>query len=363
MWERLKRSRLFFIASGIVFIVDGIGRIETVAELYKSAKSWLASRSDIHLAWPPHTLVAVGVFFLVLGLISFIWPKRLVLGLLSFILPKYELKDTPNPSPPLDKPAPQRTDTHQASVPHVDLIFELPKNHDTSPGWLVRDEEIKVVNTSNVVAYDVSIQPKESHLYKAEFKTIARLEKDHPAYVEMDLRAKPSGTFYRQFEALLKFELENSSEDDSFNVRVPMIVQFYDDKKKVLYQTTHEVIYNTFWLDAQTHLVEGTTPIKTAPPLPDTAALVNTGPGPNKLLVKRIMRGTEKLMAWEIVRDGFPNAFFVEFSIRNLEPKSCVTSDHRVANGEWHEWYKEWKQQPGGFGGASGDGLDGTLPW
>jgi hypothetical protein len=59
-----------------------------------------------------------------------------------------------------------------------------------------------------------------------------------------------------------------------------------------------------------------------APRLPDTAALVNTGPGANKLLVKRTMRGTEKLMAWEIVRDGFPNAFFVEFSIRNLEPKS-----------------------------------------
>jgi hypothetical protein len=70
MWERLKRSRLFFIASGIIFIIDGIGRIEPVAKLYKSVKSWSASRSDIHLAWPPHILVAVGVFFLVLGLIG-----------------------------------------------------------------------------------------------------------------------------------------------------------------------------------------------------------------------------------------------------------------------------------------------------
>jgi hypothetical protein len=108
----------------------------------------------------------------------------------------------------------------------------------------VRDEQIKVVNTSNVVAYDVSIQPKESPLYKAEFKTIARLEKDHPVYVEMDLCAKPSGTFYRQFEALLKSELENSSEDDNFNLRVPMIVQFYDDKKRI-YTRRHTKLFTT----------------------------------------------------------------------------------------------------------------------
>ena len=68
-------------------------------------------------------------------------------------------------------------------------------------------------------------------------------------------------------------------------------------------------------------------------------------------------------MAWEIVREGFPTGYFVEFAIRKLEPQSYATADYRVANEKWHEWYKQWKQQPGGFGGASGDGLDGTLPW
>jgi hypothetical protein len=103
--------------------------------------------------------------------------------------------------------------------------------------------------------------------------------------------------------------------------------------------------------------------IDVAPPLPDTAGLINTGPGPNKQLIRRIMRGTEKLMAWEIIREGLPNVFFVEFTVRNLEPDSCVSADYKVASAQWHEWYKLWKQQPGGFGGASGDGLDGTLPW
>ena len=99
------------------------------------------------------------------------------------------------------------------------------------------------------------------------------------------------------------------------------------------------------------------------PPLPDAAGLINTGPGPNKRLIKRIMRGSEKLIAWEIIREELPNVFFVEFTVRNLESDSCITADYKVANSQWHEWYKLWKQQPGGFGGASGDGLDGTLPW
>jgi hypothetical protein len=227
----------------------------------------------------------------------------------------------------------------------------------------VRDEKIKVVNTSDLIAYDVSIQPKESHLYEAEFETIPRLEKGQPVYAAMKLQAKSSGVYYSQFEALLNFELENSSDNENFNVRVPMLVRFYDDKKNVLYQTTHEVVYDGFWREARTHLVEGTAPIQLTPPLPDVAALVNTGPSPGKLLKKHIMRGTEKLMAWEIIRVGLPNCYFVEFTMRDKEPKSCITTSHKEANEQWHEWYTEWKQQPGSFGGSSGTGLDGTLPW
>jgi hypothetical protein len=282
----------------------------------------------------------------------------------------------PTPTKPLRSPATkpvlaQLTDVTTYSgeelkraldaAPHIDLIFDLPKTDDTR--GLVRDEQLSVVNTSDTIAYDVSIQPRETHSYKAEFETIARLEKGHPVFAVMDLRAKPGGAYHKEFEMLLKLELEHSSEDDNFNVRVPIVVRFYDAKKKFLYQTSHEVIYNAFWHEAHVHLIRGTTPIKLTPPLPDASALVNTPPGPNKRLVKRIMRGPDKLMAWEILRGEFPRGYFVEFAVRNLEPKSGISLDYRVANEQWHEWYKEWKQQPGGFGGASGDGLFGELPW
>jgi len=340
---------LFFIVGGFLLIVDQIGRIQTVKDLYTEGKNWFASRSDIQLTWPPHTLLAVGVFFLLLGLISFLLPER---------------KKASSPPPPLEAHTPKYlAEQPVGEAPHVDLIFELPKNHGTSPGQLVRDEKIKVVNTSDIIAYDVSIQPKESHLYEAEFETIARLEKGHPAFAVMKLRAKSSGVYYSQFEELLSFELETSSDEENFKVRVPMVVQFYDDKKKVLYQTTHEVIYDGFWREAHTYLVQGTAPVQVTPPLPDVAALVNTGPSANKLLIKLIMRGTEKLMAWEIIREGLPNCYFVEFAMRDQVPKAYITSSNKEANEQWHEWYKVWKQQPGGFGGSFGTGLDGTLPW
>jgi hypothetical protein len=350
MWERLKRryTRLFFIIGGVLFIIDQIGRIQTFKDLYTAGKSWLASRSDIHLTWPPHTLLVVGVFFVVLGLVSFFWP---------------EPKKATNPVRMLEAHSAKNPTPELGTAPHIDLVFDLQKNHSTGPGLLLRDEKIKVVNTSDLIAYDVSIQPKESHLYEAEFETIPRLEKGHPIYAVMKLRAKSSGVYYSQFEALLNFELENSNDNENFNVRVPMLVRFYDDKKKVLYQTTHEVIYDGFWRAARTHLVQGTSPVEMTPSLLDVAGLVNTGPSPSKLLKKRIMRGTEKLMAWEIVRAGLPNCYFVEFAMRDRDPQAHITADYKEANVRWHEWYKVWKQQPGAFGGSSGDGLDGTLPW
>jgi hypothetical protein len=356
MWERFRRryGRVFFILGGILIIIDQIGRFQTLAALYDAGKSWFASRSDVHLnwplahlVWPSHTLLGVGVFFVLLGLVSFFWPLKPD--------PKY-VEVVPIPIQPSPATAQQKT-----TIPHIDLIFDLPKTDATT--LLVRHEHLKVVNTTDTVGYDVQIQPKESHLYKATFETIARVERGHPVYVVMDLRQKSSGAYYKDFEALLRFELENSSEDDNFKVRVPLSVRFYDSNKETKYQTTHEVVYDRFWHEAHVHLVQGTTPIETTPELPDAATLVNTGPGPTKVLVKRIMRGTEKLMAWEILREGFPNVYFVEFSIRNLEPHSCVTRDYKVANERWHEWFKQWKQQPAAFGGTSGDGLDGTLPW
>jgi hypothetical protein len=333
MWERLERryTRLFFILGGLVFIIDGIGRIETVAELCKGAKGWLASWSNIHLAWPPHTLFGVGVFFLMLGLISFVWPKHEV------------------------KPA----DTLE-TAPHVDLIFDLPRSDSVD---VLRDDKIKVVNTTDTIAYDVSIQPKESHLYSATFETIARLEKGHAVYAVMDLRSKQHGTCFSQFEALLKFELENSSENDDFKVHVPLTVRFYDAKKEILYRTEHEVVYDAFWHEAHIHLRQGTSPIKL--PYQHSPATVTTPDGVTKVLVKYIMRGTQQqLFAYETTRDGFPGTrFLVERVVPNQERQSCLTTNREEANIKWHEWFKEWEKQPGGFGGSFGTGLDGRLPW
>jgi hypothetical protein len=206
MWERLKRSPLFFILGGVALVIDQIGRIETVAVIYRAGKGWLASRSDIDLAWPSHTLLGTGLFFLALGLVSFIWPNG---------TPKYVAD---YPGAPFFKPLEPVAGVQTEAPPHVDLIFD-PARSDSHA--LIRNDKIRVVDTSLTVAYDVSIQPKESHLYSATFETIARLEKSHPVYAFMDLRAKQSGVCFTQFEALLKFELENSSEDDGFKVRVP----------------------------------------------------------------------------------------------------------------------------------------------
>lgn len=96
MWERLKRryTRLFFIIGGLLFIVDQIGRIQTVKDLYTAGKNWFASRSDVQLTWPPHTLLAVGIGVVLSFGTSFILCTSLGLhglgffvGFIIFVLP------------------------------------------------------------------------------------------------------------------------------------------------------------------------------------------------------------------------------------------------------------------------------------
>jgi hypothetical protein len=348
MWKRLKRSRLYFILGGVTLILDWIGRIETVGDIYRASKHWVASRSDVHLAWPPHVLLVVGLFFLALGLVSFIWPNG---------TPKYVADIHGSGSfEPLEPIASERTE----SVPHIDLIFDLARSD--SPD-LVRDDRMTVVNTSPTVAYDVSIQPKESNLYSATFETLARVEKGRPEYAVMELRAKQGGACFTQFEALLKFELENSSEDGDFKVRVPLLVRFYDAKKETLYQTEHEVVYDTFWREAHIHLTKGVAPVE--PPHQHAAVPATTPDGVTKVLVKYIMRGTQhQLLAYETKREGFPGTrYLVERKASGQDPKSCLTSNRDEANARWNEWFKEWEKQPGGFGGSFGTGLDGRPPW
>lgn len=243
-------------------------------------------------------------------------------------------------------------------APHIDLVFDLPKNQ--SPSRRYRDEPLKVVNTSDTVAYDVTIQPMQSPRYRATFEPISRLEKGQPVYAKLDLRAQPEGTYYSVFEALLLFEREQQNiENADFKVRVPMYVRFYDSTKEICYQTSHEVIYDAFWQDAHIRLVQGTTPI-TMPWQRAPAAASQQDQGK---LVRYIAYGTSQyLRAYEVTIEGSVK-YRVERKLPRKEPESLVTTDRDQANIRWHHWYQEWEKQPGSFGGSSGTGLDGKLPW
>jgi hypothetical protein len=162
-------------------------------------------------------------------------------------------------------------------------------------------------------------------LYSAEFDTIPRLEKGHPIDAVMDLRVKPSGTCFKEFEALLKYELETASKTYDFTIRVPLVVRFYDATKEIVYQTTHEVIYDAFWHEAHIHLVQGTVPIQL--PYQHGAGPTEKTDGGAERMVKYIMRGTQQqLLAYETTREGFPGMrYLVRRIAPNQDPKSCHT--------------------------------------
>jgi hypothetical protein len=146
------------------------------------------------------------------------------------------------------------------TAPHIDLIFNLPRTN--KPVSVLRSEEMKVVNTKISYAYNVQIQPMESDKYKATFKAIPRLGKDQEVYAEMDLRIKPGGTYFKYFEKLLKLESDQPSEEQEFEVKVPLVVRFRDSKNDLLYETKHEAVYNIFSREAYIRLVEGTTIVR-----------------------------------------------------------------------------------------------------
>lgn len=100
------------------------------------------------------------------------------------------------------------------------------------------------------------------------------------------------------------------------------------------------------------------------PVFPDPAMPLHTPDGVHKELVKFIFRGSERLMASRVTRDGFPGInYLVEWQRPHQNPKSVQAPNRAQANDQWLSWYQEWKKQPGGFGGASGTGLDGMPPF
>lgn len=106
-------------------------------------------------------------------------------------------------------------------------------------------------------------------------------------------------------------------------------------------------------------------PIRAIPTSPPGTAPEETSGGVTKHLIKHIMSGTrQQLMAFEIAHQGFPGVRFrLERIVPKKDPEAFNTSDRDEANAKWREWYREWKKQPGGFGGSFGTGLDGSPPW
>jgi Ca2+/Na+ antiporter len=83
----------------------------------------------------------------------------------------------------------------------------------------------------------------------------------------------------------------------------------------------------------------------------------------HRQIVRYIMFGQDQLLAYTTTRDNLPGTRFLVVRNRpDREPQSLQCPDREAANAKWTEWYREWKTTRG-FGGASGNGLDGEPPF
>lgn len=71
-WFRKWWKSLLIIVGGIFFIIDNIGRIQTVADVVSRLQVWIPPLKYFGL--PPHILAWIGVFFIVAGIVSILWP-------------------------------------------------------------------------------------------------------------------------------------------------------------------------------------------------------------------------------------------------------------------------------------------------
>lgn len=143
-------------------------------------------------------------------------------------------------------------------APHIDLAYDLPKVD--AARTLIRDEQIRVINTSDSVAYNIQIGRKEGRRYTATFAVVPRAAKNGGIPVDVDIRERPGGSYFSGFERVLQLEYEDSSGADNFEVEVPLRVTF-EDRKGNRFETRHKVVYDTFSGEAHTFLVSGTQPL------------------------------------------------------------------------------------------------------
>ena len=97
---------------------------------------------------------------LVIGLVLIWWTIRSVRG--DDVEPPKETKEN------LDHI--ERSAEILASAPHIDLIYDLPRSDVV--GRLMRDQQIKVVNTTDYIAYDVQIQGHWSRHVRPDVEAI-----------------------------------------------------------------------------------------------------------------------------------------------------------------------------------------------
>jgi hypothetical protein len=106
----------------------------------------------------------------------------------------------------------------------------------------------------------------------------------------------------------------------------------------------------------------GTVTLEIPSPPPVVTLPTGNSDGVTKTIAKYIMYGQDQLLAYRTTREGFPGTRFLVVRNRpNQQPQSCETPNCDEANARWNEWYQEWKKK--GFGGASGTGLLGELPF
>jgi hypothetical protein len=96
---------------------------------------------------------------------------------------------------------------------------------------------------------------------------------------------------------------------------------------------------------------------------PPTDMPVTTADGVTKRWVMHITYGANKLLAYEVTRNGFPGTQFLVERHRpdQQNPQYKLTPNRDEANAQWLKWREEWQAQPNGFAGASGT-FD-KLPW
>jgi hypothetical protein len=104
--------------------------------------------------------------------------------------------------------------------------------------------------------------------------------------------------------------------------------------------------------------------LRIPPGVPSITLPATTADGVSKVCVMYVMSGPDRLLAYEVTRKGFPGTrFLVERHLPKQQPRYCDTPNRDEANAQWSKWYDEWRAKPSGFGGASGAGLSGKLPW